>query len=387
MSEAKNNAHKKKQVGVLTWFRDSNYGTILQAYALQQYLKLEGYDPQLINFMPPREQTKKIELTFWQKCFKKLDWYCERFFAYINKEGFAAKKEGAYSFIDDECKVTEPVVTEDDFAELNDIFDAFICGSDQVWNPYWMDSKFYLDFVKKGKKKIAYAPSFGVTQLEDNTKKRIEGYLVNFDSLSVREKSALLFFDEELQKRMTYVVDPIFLLSKTQWSTIADRVKKSNEKYIFYYFLSYNYKHWRATQKYAKKNGLKIIGIPVFGRHYYSIGCKKFPFATPEQFLNLIKYAEYVVTDSFHATAFSIRLNKQFFTFERFMNSNEYSQNSRVNNLIHEMGLEDRIIGYNSCSIGEKSEIDYDIINDRLNIWIEKSKDFLITALGKGINK
>lgn len=371
------------KIAVLTWFRDSNFGTILQAYSLQMFLKKYGHEAYLINYIPPRIPTQHKKLSFAERLSRKYNYLSEKHYVKKNREGFLLKKEAAFKTIDNSCSITSEVVSKEDFIKLNEYFDAFICGSDQVWNPFWLDGRFFLDFVQVGNLKIAYAPSMGVSSISESVGKQIGEFLKDFSYISVREKRAVDLLKPYVDREMSVVCDPVFLLSKESWEKFAESEdRKINEKYVFYYFLSYQPEHWRAAVRFAKSKKLKLVGIPVYGRQYCLNNCIKFPFASPELFVKLINEAEYVLTDSFHATVFSIILEKQFYTFARFRSDNNYSQNSRVENILNQMDLEDRIVQFRNSRINDLSDTNYagDIAKKKQD-YIRKSADFLLNAL------
>ena len=147
------------------------------------------------------------------------------------------------------------------------------------------------------------------------------------------------------------------------------------------YLLSYHSEHWRAIKRFAMENSLQIVGIPVVGREFYFYGGKKIVDAGPFEFLKLLSGAKYVFTDSFHATSFSIILEKQFYVFERFDPRGRYSQNSRVNSLLEEYGLTDRLLKHCSTHITEKNDIDYRKVTTEHSEFIEHSKTYLNHAI------
>ena len=370
------------KVAVITWFRDMNYGTILQAFAMQRYLEDElGCSAAIINYIPVRKDTIRNRLSIWQRINRKADYICDKVFKKEHDELFTIKKKRFLSAIDDTCCLTLPIKNDMDFTQLQSEFDAFVCGSDQIWNPYWMDPHFYLDFVKS-KKKIAYAPSIGIQTIPDIFYSEVRRLLSGFHAISVREKNGAEQIENIISRKVSNVCDPVFLLDKSFW---LEHLKKYTtdvkQDYVFYYLLSYRSEHWRAIKRFAAENGLQIIGIPVVGREFYFYGGEKIVDAGPFEFLKLLSEAKYVFTDSFHATSFSLILEKQFYVFERFDPKGQYSQNSRVNSLLEEYGLTDRLLKHRCTHITEKSDIDYRKVKTEHSGFIEYSKTYLNHAL------
>lgn len=359
-----------------------NYGTILQAFAMQRYLENElKCSAAIINYIPVRKETISNELSIWQRVNRKADYICDNAFRKKYKELFTKKRQRFFSAIDDTCCLTSPIKSDDDFMLLQSEFDAFICGSDQIWNPYWMDPNFYLSFVKS-KKKIAYAPSIGIQTIPDNFFPEIKRLLSGFHAISVREKNGSKQIESIISKKVSNVCDPVFLLDKSYWMKYIEKYSTDiKQDYVFYYLLSYHSEHWRAIKRFASERGLKIVGIPVVGREFYFYRGEKIVDAGPFEFLKLLSSAKYVLTDSFHATSFSIILEKQFYVFERFSPKGQYSQNSRVNSLLEEYGLTNRLLKYCCTHITENKDIDYGKVKKEHSGFIEHSKIYLKHAL------
>lgn len=370
------------RIGVTTWFRDMNYGTILQALALQTYLKKLGHSPALINYLPPRNFPKDKRRTFMQKVRNKLDYICTNKYHQAHSDVFDKKKLSFFDTIDNCCNVTSPIKNDSDFAEISNSFDAFICGSDQIWNPNWMDKHFFLDYVDGiEKKKISYAPSVGLGRLPDEKIDTYADLLKDFSAVSLREEDAVTQLTDALNKPVKNVCDPVFLLNKKEWLELSGNERKIKEPYLFYYFLTYNSRHWLAVKKFAKKHNLKIVGPPVVGRQFYVFGTNEYINSAPFDFVNYINNAEYVFTDSFHATSFSILLETQFFVFEQFSDKSYLNTNSRVINILNKFGISQRLLKHNSMRIPETDDIDFLTAHKKAEKFINSSKEFLSYSL------
>lgn len=367
------------KIGVITWFRDMNYGTVLQAFALQQFLIEKGYSPAIINYIV-QSQSKKSKRNIVEKIKGKIEYWLNGNFGTKFSSEFDVKAKSFYDLIDSKCVVTDKVVSDEDFIQLNDQFDAFICGSDQIWNPNWLNGRYFLNFVNSDKIKIAYAPSMGISKIDAVSGAQIADYLKSFSAISLREIQAIDMLKKYCDKDISLVCDPVFLLDKGYWENLAAGEYPS-EKYVLVYFLTFQPEHWKAVKAYAKQNNLSIILIPVYGKEFYLNGCEKYPFASPLQFINLIKHAEIVITDSFHGLAFSILLNKQFYIFERFSESNSKSQNSRIINLLSIFELENNKIDFKDKKIPINTPVDYSKVNLTLEKLRTSSKKFLLNAL------
>ena len=223
------------KIAVLTWFRDMNYGTVLQALALQMYLKEQGHDPELINFLPERNSTINNRLTFLERLNRKADFLCNNKFKKDHADIFQNKLNKFYSTIDENCSVSKPIVEGDDFETLGKVYDLYICGSDQIWNPYWFEPHFFLDFVAKEKTKIAYAPSLGISNVPKEFHDLFRKYLSSFDGISLREAKMASQLSDIVGREIINVCDPVFLLDRKIWTSMGGR--KTVDKQPLYFLL------------------------------------------------------------------------------------------------------------------------------------------------------
>ena len=199
-------------------------------------------------------------------------------------------------------------------------YDAFITGSDQVWNFTWYNPEFFLDFVPSDKIKMSYAASIAMDGLTDAQKEIFQNSLKDYKAVSVREKSAIPLLEGLSPVAVESVLDPTLLLDRSDWEKIcSDRI--IDEEYLFCYFLGENTKARRLAERFAKQNHLKLVNIP-HASGWVKLEDRKFGDvklfdATPNDFISLIKHAKYVFTDSFHAAVFSHIYQKQYVIFNR----------------------------------------------------------------------
>lgn len=359
-----------KKVAILSWYNYDNYGTVLQAYALEQIINKIGYEAYHIDYSP----YKRPNISFDENIIR------ESFVRLKQKIGnnLVCDKERKRKFIDFRnsfLRLTEKCVIQSDFDKLNSDFSVFVTGSDQIWSPFLFDGRYFLDFVREDNKKIAYAPSLGVETIPYNyLKTKYEEHLSGFDSLSVREKQGAAILSDILKRDVTVVLDPVFLLAKDEWNRLISH-ESIEEEYILVYFLGNNKSNIKKAKKYAKARNKKLKIIPIFksrSESGFEMG------VGPLEFLGLIKGASAVLTDSFHGVAFSVIFEKEFYVFERFNKSNIKSQNSRIYNILDLLGLESRLI---HCDIDSQATIDYVNVFKLLKKQKEKSIDYLSQAL------
>ena len=173
------------------------------------------------------------------------------------------KDEKFTEFISNHIKLTEPIETPHKLKKLNGNFDAYICGSDQIWTPMIFNPLYYLSFVDDKYKRISYAPSFGVSKIPNNKINKIAKLLDRFKSISVRESNGADIVKALIEKNAEVVLDPTFLMSQSEWDEIVPNIVHSQEEYLLCYFLSENEEYWRVASTIADKYNLKILVIPV----------------------------------------------------------------------------------------------------------------------------
>ncbi|NMA84105.1 MAG: polysaccharide pyruvyl transferase family protein [Epulopiscium sp.] len=374
------------KIGIVTWFHYKNYGTILQAYALQNFLKIKGYNCVLINYIPIYNKNflEKVKSgKFKKRIGSKIETYCFKFLGSDIKEKLRKRNIAFETFIKKNIELTLKIQSNDDLLKLNDMFDYFICGSDQIWNPENLNGVYYLSFVNEENKKISYAPSFGVRHIPASKKEKIQHWVNKFDKLSVREEDGASILKTLTQKDIEVVVDPTLLLSKTNWEQILVN-PNIHKDYILCYFLGDRKEYWEVVQKLQKITGYRVVIIPIKFNSYL----QKYDIRTstgPEEFIGLIKNAKLILTDSFHGTIFSLKFEKDFYVFKRFKDKNKGSQNSRIYNILKMLNLEDRLID-NNFFISYKNDIyidNYEQINKVLNEKIEDSTSYLMKTLNE----
>ena len=261
-------------------------------------------------------------------------------------------------------------------------YDAFLCGSDQLWLPSNLESHFYtLEYAPDNKPKIAYATSFGVSNIPWYQKKRTKRYLERFQSLSTRELAGKKIIESLTDKNVEVVCDPTLLFDAESWANMIPDKRIIEEPYVFCYFLGDNNSHRDVAEDFCKKTGLKIVTCPFLDnfveRDQIFGDIQMFDMDT-EDFVNLIRHAEYILTDSFHGTVFSILHHRKFMTFNRF-NNGANSRNSRIDSLCTLLELSQRRYDGNIEEV--KNEIDYDVVEKKLKSLRSESSTYLCDSL------
>lgn len=261
-------------------------------------------------------------------------------------------------------------------------YDIFLCGSDQLWLPNNLGSHFYtLEFAPGNKSKIAYATSFGVSQIPERQKKATSKYLNRFQFLSTRELSGQKIIRELTGKNANVVCDPTLLFNAEEWAQMIPKRRIIEEPYVFCYFLGTNEEHRNAANEFKKRTGLKLVTCPYLDNFVeidQQFGDIQMFDMDAVDFVNLIRYADYILTDSFHGSVFSILHHKKFMTFNRF-NAGTNSRNSRIDSLCTLLGLSERRFNGNIMDV--KNNIDYIGVEERLSVLRKESLEYLTTAL------
>ena len=380
-----------KKAAIMTWYHYQNFGTALQVTALSHVLHELGYSVNVIQYIPPdgRFITKsnsnslicllgfylKRVPTFTKRILKKFSGVptCDNF---VDKK----RNELFQKFIDEHLVLTAKCQTYSELFALKSNFDVFVCGSDQIWSPLCFDTKYFLDFIPK-LKKIAYAPSIGVTQIKDKYIRNCMKKLIDdFRFLSVREEQGKKLIKEICNKDAVVALDPTLLLKKEWNNYLNDDYAQKQGKYLLCYFLGENQATWNHVWKIADKLGLQIKIVPVFQKDVEKPG-QILTGVGPAEFLGLIKHAAFVCTDSFHGVAFSINFHKEFCVYERFSNNSSDSQNSRIYNILNITGLKTRLIKDKNKINVDLSDIDFLEVDKKLEQYRNESIQFLKKSL------
>lgn len=380
-----------KKIAVMTWFHYNNFGTVLQVYALSEILKRMGYDPSVINYIPIDKHIWTIKdmlkkpMFFLSKAVNSV-----RKTLKLNTDTDIERNKLFDSFREDNLKFTPSCDTASQLHALNSQFDTFICGSDQIWTPTAYNSKYFLDFVDNHLKKIAYAPSIGVSEINDNDiKEHMKKQLESFKYISVRETEGSRIIHSIAGKYAEVVLDPTLLLSKQDWKGLKALKLDSkliNKPYLLCYFLGSANKPWKSVERIAKLLKLEIVVIPVhpkdYGRRFKVING-----VGPMEFLDLFENANFICTDSFHGTVFSVINEKAFVAYKRFSDKKNTSQNSRIYNILSLLGLESQLYcGNDKASIQNARKVNYEAVNKLLEEKREQSKGFLSNSIKDSIN-
>ena len=387
------------EAGIISLFYKSvNYGGILQAYALTKFLnQLDGVDACQICY---ERETERISAKRIIKVFNivKLCCYAKgKINSMLTKksrqcvENSIAKKYRPFQlFAEKNISKTSNIYNQHTISACLNNFDAFVVGSDQVWNVKFYDEVYRLEFVSKEKYKMSYAAGVSSAVLTKEHQNKFRDSLKSFSAISVREKAAVDTLSPLTNLQVEWVLDPTLLLSLADWDNICSK-KRINEKYVFCYFLGKLSLSNKKIIEFARSKGLKVVSMPYLAwtsKRDSDFGDYKIYDATPPDFISLIKHAEYIFTDSFHASVFSHIYKRNFFVFNR---KGFKAMNDRIYSLTNLFYTGDRFCdSKEKCSldyIESLPPVDYDREFPKFEAMKEKSINFLKENLKKAEEK
>lgn len=342
------------KIALVTIYDEKNYGNRLQNFALQKFLTNMGHEVKTIVYRSP---------------IGKLHWGIVNM---LLEDNMKKRRKNFLKFIDENIYEVKPK----NLKNVSNDFDVFIVGSDQIWNPHFCEnSKLkFLKFTDK-RKRVAYAPSIGVSKLPKRFEKSYKIGISNFSSLSIRESAGAEIIKKLGINNTKVLVDPTMLLTKEEWQAAISKTSiYFNRPYLLTYFLGSKKNYEQRIKNIASKYGLDIINLNDLSQpNYYSID--------PFEFVNYIGNAKIVCTDSFHGAVFSILNRVPFLIFNR--QDNVKSMNSRMDTLLEKTNLNNRL----AVSIDDKDifSIDFSEAEGLLEKEREMSKNFLEEAFKKVI--
>lgn len=387
-----------KKTAIVSCYFQHNYGSILQAYATQAALDKLGVDNETVDISGFAEEIKKEKIKYFIKASLSSD-------ILLTKYGMAQsvlKKKflgGEYTrqskvraakfdeFVKKYFRLSEKYGSKDELGKIcNERYSSVLVGSDQLWLPANIAADYYtLSFVPSTVNSIAYATSFGQSELPRQSALRAKEFLTAIKHISVREESGQKLIKKLTGRRVPVVCDPTLLFTGDEWMDIQEEEAIIKEPYIFCYFLGNNPPHRNFAKKLRDRTGYKIVALihlDEFIRSDIDYSDVSPYDINPSDFINLIRNAKYVCTDSFHCTVFSILYKREFFTFRRYAKDTGQSTNSRLDTLFSITGIEGRLV--NKCE-----EIDL-YLNQKIHYCevdklLEDTRKFSYTYLKKAL--
>ena len=391
-----------KKIALVGCYFQHNYGSQLQALALQEFLSKNNLPVEYIDVKMLSDFENGKKAYYKNKIFD---------FKFVKSKlgmvNLKVKKKLSHSKKIQQLKTRDREFNEfkhnfylskkyHTYKELNqaclDKYTDVIVGSDQLWLPVNVVSDYYtLNWVPDSVNKISYSTSFGFSTIPGKYKDKYQTFLSRINHLSVREDSGNKLIKNNFNLNVETVADPTMLLTCDEWLNLSKGERKVEDKYIFVYFLGKNKEHWDFVKRLKDKTGYKIVSLNHCDEYFkYADKISDMPLydVNPFDFINLIHHAEYVCTDSFHGSVFSILNHKNFFTFRRFQDKSKVSTNSRVYSLLKKFGIENRLLlGNENIDDVISMNIDYSNVDSIMSTYRESSQKWLLDSIQYKENK
>ncbi len=356
----------KMKIGVLTWHYFTNFGSAMQTYALQQTIKKLGYQVKVINYRDARNAT-----------IFRLVSLCAT---------FLRKKQRVPLFFDFQRKrfdMSKCISKRDELVRESHKYGTIIVGSDQIWAPSMFNPIYFLEFAGDDVRKVSYAASIGLDDIPDELCPQYKNFLSNFKYVSVRERVGKQTLQNKCGILSELVLDPTLLLEPEEYTCLANKPIAPNldldKPFVFCYFLNREHDYRNRVEAFAKENNLQIIGCSLNDLdNAWMRNISR--YTGPQEYLWLFENAEYVITDSYHGTIFSLLLNKKFATLKRFAADSPVCQNSRIYQLAEYFEIGNNIQP-DEANVIEIYPVDYEKFNSTLKTLKETSVQFLSKTL------
>lgn len=384
-----------KKIGLICNTYIHNYGSVLQSYALYSFLQKHQFDVEVVNYKDHGTLRTKVFIFIMLKLKKilsvrtinkKVKEFLSKRSSYDYRKTIEKRSLYFDQFIRENIKFSDKCNTVIEVANMSKQYQTILLGSDQLWGPQDLIRDYHtLGWANQNQYTVTYATSFGVSQIPSFLQKKVTQFIKDINVLSIREKSGADIIEKLCNRKVPVVVDPTLMCDEKEWESLIPQKRIINDEYVFCYFLGENSHHREWAKKISTELNLKLVGL----RHleYCETNGSCFADETPTEvgpieLLNLIKNANYVVSDSFHVSIFSILFRKQFLVFDRYNVKNVDSRNARITNLLSNLCLSDRQYNSEVNLIQRLTDpIDFEQVFVKLNKWRQISKEYLLDAL------
>lgn len=355
------------KIGILTYHRSHNYGALLQAVATRYILQSTGHEVYYADYFPSYHK-RVYKMFSWHNFIAKSGVRGKLYYLYNTIKEYPYKKERYKNFESFIKKEIEPYSRS-----ANEKYDIMVYGSDQIWRIQKatgdFNSVYFGDNMIQAQRRISYAASMGNINLTEQKRNELKLLLNNFDSISVREESLKKLVESLGFTNVSLVIDPTLLLNSNDWDAILPHRIVLKKKYVLLYDLWKGSFNMGAVKNFASENDLELIEITGSahkkGDYFYR------PTASPYEFVDLIRNADFVFTSSFHGLVFSLLFNRQFYA--------SFKKNAdRAFSLLSILGIEERMIEVGAQKIPQKKEIDYVEVNEYIADYRKASLKYLL---------
>lgn len=387
-----------KKTAIVSCYFIHNYGSMLQAYATQKLLDKLHIENETINVSGFLGEFRKAQYSYILKSGINSDIFRDRlgkaknilikkFLRNDYTRNIKQRDIKFDDFAESRIRKSQVYVSLEDLAnKCGDNYGAVLIGSDQLWLPANIAANYYtLNFVPEELNSVAYATSFGVSELPEDAAQMARAFLPKIKHISVREQSGQALVEQLTDRKVPVVCDPTLLMTGEEWMKIQQEAPLVEEPYIFCYFIGKTPLHREFARRLKEKTGYKIVA---FTHVDHFVKCDEgyadeTPYeAGPAEFVNMIRNAAYVCTDSFHCSVFSILYKKEFYTFRRFTSQTKQSTNSRLDTLFDLVGISGRMLqGDEQIERCMEMHIDYETVHQNLDRVRARSMEYLQHAL------
>lgn len=364
-------------IGIITFHSASNYGAVLQTYALEQKIQELGGTCEIIDYhcQAIDREYKLITKRDFFPIQLKPSYIRNLMMRFVKMRVKHQKNKKFQAFVKEHLKLSPACYNSEQLEQLQTRYGAVITGSDQVWNPVLTeaDGAYFLEFVKDNRKKHSYAASFGNMGDQFGLDEKYIELLRQFQEISVREQSGEQYVSEKVKCDSKVHVDPTLTLNREQWETMAKRPEES--RYLLVYTVCQPLHLLEAAKEIARKENLKIIYLNDKMIHRDK-EIQYIPSASPEQFVGYFKYADYVLTNSFHGTVFSVIFKRPFLVELE----SSGGKNQRVVDLLFSLKIQNREIRNGSVEQYQEP-IDWNQAEERLDRQKQRAENYLLQVI------
>ena len=387
-----------KKTAIGSCYFQHNYGSMLQAYATQMALDKLDYENETIDIAGFNHEIKKAKILYFAKAsltsdilISKLGMAKNVLIKKFSKNDYArlskVRSDRFDAFGKKYFRLSSRYSSKEELGKkCDENYSSVLVGSDQLWLPGNIAADYYtLNFVPTTVNSIAYATSFGQSSLPKDSAKKATIFLKKIKHIGVREESGQKLVKKLAGRNVPVVCDPTLLFTGDEWMKIQKKEPIIKGKYILCYFLGNNPPHREFAEKLKKETGCKIVALTHLDEFVKSDEgyADETPYnIDPADFLNLIRNAEYVCTDSFHCSVFSILYKKEFYTFRRYNRNTRQSTNSRLDTLFKITGIEGRLLAGDEKIVDCLNiKTDFDEAHKKLAGVRQQSYEYLKVAL------
>ena len=387
-----------KKTAIVSCYFQHNYGSMLQAYATQMALDKLDYENETIDIAGFNHEIKKAKILYFAKAsltsdilITKLGMAKNVLIKKFSKHDYAGlskvRSDRFDAFGKKYFRLSSRYSSKEELGKkCDENYSSVLVGSDQLWLPGNIAADYYtLNFVPTTVNSIAYATSFGQSSLPKDSAKKATIFLKKIKHIGVREESGQKLVKKLAGRNVPVVCDPTLLFTGDEWMKIQKKEPIIKGKYILCYFLGNNPPHREFAEKLKKETGCKIVALTHLDEFVKSDEgyADETPYnIDPADFLNLIRNAEYVCTDSFHCSVFSILYKKEFYTFRRYNRNTRQSTNSRLDTLFKITGIEGRLLAGDEKIVDCLNiKTDFDEAHKKLAGVRQQSYEYLKVAL------